>query len=75
MNVIGEDVEILGSPDPSIVGRSGKVLMESEKTLLLETSSGRLRVAKKGGVFRVIGREAQVDGSELVGKLEDRWGR
>ena len=73
MNVIGEKVTVIASPDPTMMGREGTVLMDTAKTLLLETVNGIVRVEKGSSTFRLrSGRE--VPGEDLVGRLQDRIG-
>jgi RNase P/RNase MRP subunit p29 len=74
MNVIGERLTILSSTDPSKEGRTGIVLLDTAKTLVLDSDGRVLRVEKAGNVFRVFGSNMIVAGADIKGRLEDRWG-
>jgi RNase P/RNase MRP subunit p29 len=73
MNVIGERLTVLSSTDPSKVGRTGIVLLDTAKTLVLDSNGIALRVEKTGNVFRVPGSNKVITGAEITGRLEDRW--
>ena len=75
MNVIGERLTVLKSADPTKVGRSGTVVLDTARTLVVRVPCGAIRVEKAGSVFQVGGAVRTVSGSELYGRLEDRWGR
>ena len=74
--LIGLDIEILEYSDPKLVGLKGRVLDETLKTFLIETSDGRIiRVFKEHGVFRFITPHKLrviVKGYRIVGRPEDR---
>jgi RNase P/RNase MRP subunit p29 len=74
MNVIGEKLTILSSTDPSKVGRTGIVLLDTARTLVLESGGMTLRVEKAGNVFQVCDSRRIIAGVEISGRLEDRWG-
>ena len=74
MNVIGSMLTITKATDPAVVGRSGTVVLETMKTLLLATGPKTFRVAKAGSEFTVSGSGTKVTGLQLAGRLEDRWG-
>jgi len=73
MNVIGERLTIVSSTDHSKEGRTGTVLLETAKTLVLDSDGRTLRVEKAGNVFRVLGSHMVVAGADISGRLEDRW--
>ena len=75
MNVIGERVSVLTSSDPTKVGRTGRVLLESARMLVIDSAGREVRVEKAGSAFLVLDSGRVVTGSEIVGRLEDRWGR
>ncbi|HYC26816.1 MAG TPA: ribonuclease P protein subunit [Nitrososphaerales archaeon] len=75
MNLVGAKVVVLTSKDPTKQGRSGLVLLETSKTLVLQEDTGKVRVEKKGSTFMFISSKAVVSGDEITGRLEDRWGR
>ena len=74
MNVIGERLAILSSTDPSKEGRSGIVMLDTARTLVLNSDGRTLRVEKKGNVFQLCDSKKVVAEAELAGRLEDRWG-
>ncbi len=74
MNVIGSRIAVTGSTDPTKVGRTGTVVLETMKTLVLSEGGRTVRIEKAGSTFRVEGLKAEVSGAELAGRLEDRWG-
>ena len=75
MNVIGERMKILSSSDPTKVGKSGRVLLESANTLMIETGGRPIRVEKKGSAFLLMDSGRVLVGSDIAGRLEDRWGK
>jgi len=74
MNLIGERVTVLSSTDPTKRGRSGVVVLETAKTLLLDSGGRTVRVEKRGTVFQLTASGHVVSGSDIVGRLQDRWG-
>lgn len=74
MNVLGERVVVLSSSDPSLRGRSGTVVLETARTLVLATGQTSIRVVKAGTVFQLHGSKKVVAGADIAGRLEDRWG-
>lgn len=75
--LIGTEVEVVESSNPSLRGLAGRVVDESMKTLLVEPSPGARvrRVPKAGCRFRFRwegGRTAEIEGRELVGRPEER---
>ena len=75
MNLIGEWLTVLTSPDPTKAGRSGRVLLETSKTLVLDSSAGNIRVEKEGSAFMVKSSGMVVTGADISGRLQDRIGR
>ena len=75
MNVIGQQLKVLTSTDPTKSGRSGKVVLETANTLLLEQGERTLRVEKAGAAFLIMGSGKVVTGSDMAGRLQDRVGR
>ncbi len=74
MNVIGVNLTVLESTDPSKRGMSGVVLLETAKTVLISTNEGTKMVEKRGSVFQLSGSEKVITGADIPGRLEDRWG-
>ncbi len=75
MNLVGEKVTVVSSCDPTTVGRSGLVVLETAKTLVVDSGGRTIRLPKSGSVFRVSGSGAVLAGSDIAGSLEDRWKR
>ena len=75
MSVIGERVRVLTSSDPTKVGRSGRVLLDTAKTLVIDSSGRAIRVEKSGAAFVLVDSGKVLTGSDISGRLEDRWGR
>ena len=74
MNLIGARVRVVGSTDPSKRGLTGKVALETANTLLLDSGSRTLRVEKSGSVFQELSTSRLLSGTDIAGRLEDRWG-
>lgn len=74
MNLVGRDLTVLGSADPSKVGRRGVVVLDTARTLMIESDGRAVRVEKAGSLFEVSGASRPVAGSEVSGRLEDRLG-
>lgn len=74
MNVVGERLSVVQSTDPSKIGMSGVVLLDTARTLLVKSGGRNLRVEKEGSVFIIDGSKRIVTGSDISGRLEDRWG-
>jgi RNase P/RNase MRP subunit p29 len=72
MNLIGSRLKILSATDPSQVGKSGEVVLETSKTLILESDGSRLTAQKRGIVLQLVGTREVVRGDEILGRLEDR---
>jgi ribonuclease P protein subunit POP4 len=73
--LVGLEVEVVESTNPSQVGLSGRVVDESRNTLSIETSKGARSLPKQDCTFRFTlqtGEEVRVKGSLLVARPEDR---
>ena len=75
MNVIGERVTVLSSRDGTKVGRTGRVLLDTAKTLVIESAGRNVRVEKTGAAFLLLDSGKVLTGSDIQGRLEDRLGR
>ncbi|HUH82848.1 MAG TPA: ribonuclease P protein subunit [Nitrososphaerales archaeon] len=75
MSVIGERVTVLSSTDGTKVGRTGRVLVDTEKTLLIDSAGRRIRVEKSGAAFLLLDSGRVLTGADIYGRLEDRLGR
>lgn len=69
--LIGLDVVVLSAPYSGI---SGTVVDETKNTFTIESAGTEKMVPKPGNVFRfrMEGEEADLDGSELLFRPEDR---
>jgi RNase P/RNase MRP subunit p29 len=72
MSVLGTRVTVIAAKDETKVGRKGDVVLETEKTLLLQTLSGTITVEKAGTVLQVEESDEPLSGDDIRGKLEDR---
>ncbi len=69
--LLGEEVEVEGSSNPSCIGITGTIIDETANTLFVETYGGSLkRLIKKDVVLRVRG--VRIDGASIVGRPELR---
>jgi len=75
MNVIGQTVTVLTSSDPTKTGRTGRVLLDTANTLVLDSEGRSIRVEKAGAAFMIMGTKRVVTGSDIAGRLQDRLGR
>lgn len=75
MNVIGERITVLTSHDSTKVGRTGTVVLETAKTLVLDSGGRTIRVEKSGTGFMVQGSGQVLTGDDISGRLQDRLGR
>ena len=72
MSIVGEDVALLKSRDPTKTGRKGKAVLETANTVILMTDRGKITVEKKGTVFLFSPSGRVVAGENVQGRLEDR---
>ena len=75
MNLVGERVAVVSAKDPTIIGKSGLVVLETAKTLVVESGSRLVRLAKHGTVFQVSNSGTIVAGDDIAGSLEERMRR
>ena len=75
MSIIGESLSVVESTDTSKVGIEGVVLLDTAKTLVVRSNGRTLRVEKAGCTFILARPDRVVSGSDISGRLEDRWGR
>jgi RNase P/RNase MRP subunit p29 len=75
MNVIGERLKVLASSDPTKMGITGRVLMETLNTLVIDSSGRTLRLEKAGSAFMLLGSGKVLTGTDIAGRLQDRLGR
>ncbi|MBD3155058.1 MAG: ribonuclease P protein subunit [Candidatus Aenigmarchaeota archaeon] len=73
--LIGLEVEIKESANPSQIGIKGKVMDETYSTLKIEVDKGEKIIVKENTVFIFTipdGTKVQVDGNMIIGRPEDR---
>ena len=73
--LIGLEVEVKQTTNPSQKGLKGRVIDESFKTLEIETKTGKKTIPKENTtlVFTIPDKiKVQVDGNLLLGRPEDR---
>jgi len=75
MNITGDRLTVLTSRDPTKTGRSGRVLLDTANTLLLDEGGKTVRIEKEGAAFMLMGSGRVVTGSDIAGRLQDRIGR
>ena len=74
MNLIGERLTVVSSTDPTKMGKTGLVVLETANTLVIDFGPRRIRVEKAGAVFQISGSGKVLAGADIAGRLEDRWG-
>jgi ribonuclease P protein subunit POP4 len=73
--LIGLDVRVDNSSDPTQIGVSGKIIDETYNMLIVKQNDKIKMVPKSISVFTLIlpdGEEVEVDGARLIGKPEER---
>jgi ribonuclease P protein subunit POP4 len=73
--LIGLEVEVKNSKNPSQVGLKGRVVWETYSTLTIQTKKGEKIIPKDIAIFVFKlpnGTKVQVDGKILIGRPEDR---
>ncbi len=77
--LIGLDVTILSHSNPYFIGINGKIVDETMNTLKILLDNGKiLTVLKRYGLFEITlprNRKAIIDGSQILGRPEDRLKR
>ena len=73
--LIGLKVEVTESPDASLVGKKGKIVDETQNTLVIEEADGMKNIQKSAVVLRAElpdGTQARIDGKKITVRPEDR---
>ncbi len=73
--LIGLSVEVTESSDSTLVGKKGKIVDETQNTLVIEDTSGMKRVQKSTVVLSAElpdGTKAQINGKSIVARPEER---
>lgn len=69
---IGRDVEVISSPDSSLVGRKGLVIDESRETITLLENNRQVVLGKASINFNIDGTDSIIEGSLVRQRAEDR---
>jgi RNase P/RNase MRP subunit p29 len=75
VNVVGKKLKVLTTPDPTKAGLAGTAVLETANTLLIQRGTRRFTVEKRGSAFLLTDSGTVLTGTDLDGRLEDRWGR
>jgi ribonuclease P protein subunit POP4 len=72
--LIGLDIEIVGSTNKSLQGLKGKVIDETKNTLVIEMQGNTKRILKNQIALKCViaGVTARINGRQLVGRSEER---
>ncbi len=72
--LIGLNCKVVEASDPSIVGFEGEVVDETRNMLILKGPDKERKIPKKHAtfIFDLKGLKVRVEGSDLVGRPEDR---
>lgn len=79
--LIGLEVTVVSHSDPSLIGVRGKIVDEGANTLRVAVKGGTkvITVLKRYGAFELVlpesGKKVILDGTEIVGRPEDRLKR
>ena len=73
--LIGQSVRIVDSRDPSLKNVTGKIVYETKNVLIINSDRNTIKVPKN--IVRVSlrlsdGNDCMINGSDLVGRSEDR---
>ncbi|MEK6816079.1 MAG: ribonuclease P protein subunit [Nanoarchaeota archaeon] len=72
--LIGLDIEVVASPNRSLVGKRGKVVDETRSTLTIEEKGKFKKVLKSQITFKTKfkGKVVEVSGQDMVSRPEER---
>ena len=70
--MIGEELTVTRSSDSSKIGMTGVVLMDTAKTLVLDSNGRKVRIEKAGNIFQIADSKRVVSEPDIAGRLEDR---
>lgn len=76
--IIGLDIKIIESTDPTLNGVSGSIVFETRNTISIRTDSSIKQIAKKAAAkieIRAHSSVCFISGSSLIGRPEDRTSR
>ncbi len=74
LEFIGKQVAITKASNPSIACIKGKIIDETKNTFIIQTTTGRKRVLKKGNQFSLtLGKETHnITGDDIIATPEER---
>ncbi len=74
LDFIGSWVRILNHTDPTLVGKEGLVIEDTENAFMIGSNSRKILVIKQNGLFQIStkGKIFVVPGTKLIGKPEKR---
>jgi ribonuclease P protein subunit POP4 len=72
--LIGLNIEITNSKNPTLKGVSGKIIDETKSTITIKSQKGTKIIIKDQIKMSITidNKKVEIDGSKLVGRLEDR---
>ena len=73
--LIGQSVRIVDSRDPSLKSVTGKIIYETKNVLIINSDRNTIKVPKnivKLSLRLSDGNDCMINGSDLVGRSEDR---
>jgi ribonuclease P protein subunit POP4 len=73
--LIGLNMKIVKAKDLNKMGLSGRIIDETQKTLVIRMKKGKKIIAKKENVFEIkipSGERVELDGRLIYGRPEDR---
>jgi ribonuclease P protein subunit POP4 len=72
--LIGLYIEVINSKNPTLKGVSGKIIDETKSTIKIKSQKGTKIIIKDQikMLITIDNKKIEIDGSKLVGKIEDR---
>lgn len=71
IDLLGREIEIMGYPDASLLGRKGKIVLETKKTLIIQTNTGRKVMVMKANLV-LKHKDKVIYGGSLLGDMAYR---
>lgn len=66
---IGKSIEVLSSPNNTLIGKKGKILDETKESFVI--SNGKtIRILKRNNLFKI--NDKKIDGSMIAKRPEER---
>ncbi|MBU0536385.1 MAG: ribonuclease P protein subunit [Nanoarchaeota archaeon] len=70
--LIGLDVEVIGSKNKSDIGIKGKIIDETKNCLVINTKNGEKKMIKENIIIKIPEKGLKLDGKLLANRPEDR---